>query len=375
MSTNNQNLEKQIADRIGEVRTDGTDISLGEIINLHSSNPKELIIQPDYQRLFRWTAEQRSRLIESILLELPIPQIFVIENQDSVLELIDGLQRISSVIHFIDHTLIVPEEIRQQVAPDPLRLSGCDIVKDLNGRTYADLPLSLKLRIKRSSVRMVTIKKSSSHMLRYEMFKRLNTGGSELSGQEIRNCTARMVGESGVRFYSFLNNCASLPAFKTCIEPLADAVREQKGDEELVLRFLAAKTSIDTFQGSVRDWLDEFMESIILGKKSIEYDREAAEFERLFTFLAQKLGEVAFVKYRQGRPIGGLAPAYFEAVAVGLLDLTERLAEISHENMEQTLSEVLESAEFRSFTGPGANTKEKLRGRIALIKARFERLA
>ena len=73
-------LEEQIAARVGEVRTDSFDLSFGEIANLHVN--KELVIQPEYQRLFRWSLQQKSHLIESILLELPVPQIFVIENQD-----------------------------------------------------------------------------------------------------------------------------------------------------------------------------------------------------------------------------------------------------------------------------------------------------
>ena len=93
-------LEEQIDERVGEVRTDTFDISFGEIVNLHQN--KELIIQPEYQRLFRWSTNQKSQLIESILLELPVPQIFVIENQDGVFELIDGLQRVSSVIQFLE---------------------------------------------------------------------------------------------------------------------------------------------------------------------------------------------------------------------------------------------------------------------------------
>lgn len=83
-------LKEAIDEKIGEVRTEALDLSFGEIVNLHSE--QELIIQPEYQRLFRWSDEQKSRLIESILLELPIPQIFVIENSDGVLELIDGSQ-------------------------------------------------------------------------------------------------------------------------------------------------------------------------------------------------------------------------------------------------------------------------------------------
>lgn len=82
-------IDAAIDKKIGEVRTDSLDLSFGEITNLYSN--KELVIQPEYQRLFRWDMEQRSRIIESILLELPIPQIFVIENENGVIELIDGL--------------------------------------------------------------------------------------------------------------------------------------------------------------------------------------------------------------------------------------------------------------------------------------------
>ena len=75
-------LEEEISSRIGEVRTDTLDMSFGEIANLHKN--RELVIQPEYQRLFRWSEQQKSHLIESILLELPIPQIFVIENPDDI---------------------------------------------------------------------------------------------------------------------------------------------------------------------------------------------------------------------------------------------------------------------------------------------------
>src|SRR5271166_2760486 len=99
---------------IQELRTDAVDFSFGEIVNLHSDS--EIIISPEYQRLFRWSDEQKSRLIESILVQLPIPPIFLVENDDGILELIDGLQRVSSVIQFI-----APEAINREA----LRLIGC----------------------------------------------------------------------------------------------------------------------------------------------------------------------------------------------------------------------------------------------------------
>lgn len=114
-------IDKMIDEKIGEVRTDAFDLSFGEIVNLHTNG--ELVIQPEYQRLFRWSIDQRSRLIESILLELPIPQIFVIENDNGVLELIDGLQRVSSVIQFINPNVLGLE---------PLVLRGCDLIPSRN---------------------------------------------------------------------------------------------------------------------------------------------------------------------------------------------------------------------------------------------------
>ncbi|WP_254845893.1 DUF262 domain-containing protein, partial [Xanthomonas axonopodis] len=112
-----------------EIRTTAVDFSFGELLNLH--NTKEIIIRPEYQRLFRWTIEQRSRLIESIVLGLPIPPIFLIEGQSGILELIDGLQRTSSVLQFLDHGAINEPE---------LRLAGCDIVNELNSKVFLISP-------------------------------------------------------------------------------------------------------------------------------------------------------------------------------------------------------------------------------------------
>ena len=147
-------LEEQINQIVGEVRTDTIDISFGEISSLHAN--KELIIQPEYQRLFRWSPQQKSHLIESILLELPIPQIFVIENLDGVWELIDGLQRISTVLQFFDPA---------SLSLDPLVLEGCALIPALNGQSFTDLPLSLRLHLKRSPIRTVIIKRQSKSFL------------------------------------------------------------------------------------------------------------------------------------------------------------------------------------------------------------------
>jgi hypothetical protein len=354
-------VEEEIDARIGEVRTDSFDISFGEIVSLHENG--ELVIQPEYQRLFRWSDNQRSQLIESILLELPVPQIFVIENKDGVFELIDGLQRISSVIQFVS---------AKTIGCLPLVLSGCSLIPSLNDLSFSSLPLSLRLRIKRSPIRMVVIKKQSMGFLRYEMFKRLNTGGSNLEPQEIRNCSARMVGENGVKFYSFLVELAKFEPFSACAGYLPASDLEKKGDEELVLRFLALKNAEQEFKGSVRDWLDTYMESVLLSNTAFAFDKERSVFKRVFQCAFDKLGETAFLRYREDKPTGSLAPAYFEAISMAILNTIDKTERKNENDLRKAATKAIQSNNFRNATGPGANSKEKLRLRIQIVTAALE---
>jgi hypothetical protein len=172
-NTSPELLIQAIDDKITAVRTQSLDFSFNELADMHRVG--ELIIDPEFQRMFRWSEGAQSRFIETLLLELPVPPIFLIERDDRIYELIDGLQRISSFLHFrgeleIDGTLLTP-----------LVLSDCDIVRELNGSIYASLPRSMEIKLKRSYIRAEILRKESDARLRYYMFKRLNTGGEVLS--------------------------------------------------------------------------------------------------------------------------------------------------------------------------------------------------
>lgn len=335
-------------------------MSIGELISLHEQ--KELIIQPDFQRLFRWSLHQRSRLVESVLLQLPIPAIFLIERDDGRLELIDGLQRISSLINFINPSAIQMEN---------LILDGCDLITELNGVSFDDLPLTLRLKLKRTAVRTIIIKRQSSQNIRYEMFKRLNTGGTTLSNQDIRNVNARMIGPSGAQFYDFLTKCSQYKPFASTIELMPSSAFETRDNEELVLRFFAVKNYMSSFKGNINDWLDEYMEGVLRNKTKFDEGEEWATFTRLFDTLNDIFGQNAFVKYRHGQPIGGVAPAYYEAVTCGCLDVLDNITAMDPEKARKLLGKTVESDEFRNVTGPGANSLPKLRSRISIIRRTF----
>ena len=208
----NKDLISAISSNLRQASTQALDISFNELLDMSES--QELNISPDYQRLFRWTEGQRSRFIESLLLEMPVPPVFVIEEDTGRYQLIDGLQRFSSYLH-------LGGKLKAAHLPTPvglgdmLTLSDCDIVKELNGLTFDDFPTALQIRVKRAFIRMEIIRKETDPRFKYHMFKRLNTGGDTLSDQQVRNATIRMLDS---KFPDFIIALSKISAFKTCVE-------------------------------------------------------------------------------------------------------------------------------------------------------------
>lgn len=350
--------ELNILDR--EIRTTAVDFSFGELLNLH--NDREIVIRPEYQRLFRWTVEQRSRLIESIVLGLPIPPIFLIEGDSGILELIDGLQRTSSVLQFLDHAAINEPQ---------LRLSGCDILEELNGKAFEDLPLTLRLKIKRTPIRATIINKSGDAFVKYEMFKRLNTGGALLSAQEIRNCSSRMV-DGGDAFYDAIQEMAKFPAFTVSTRRLPEVAKERRADEELVLRFFAVTLFRDHYHGNIEEWLDSIMESILFGRVEFDLEVQKRIFENVFQLVADKMQDGAFTRFSpEGEPTGRLAPAYYEAAACAFSSSYESIQKLDPSEVRRRLVQAYSDERFLASTGPGANTIPKLEERIQVVTSYF----
>lgn len=339
-----------------EIRTTAVDFSFGELLNLHKE--KEIIIRPEYQRLFRWSNEQRSRLIESIIMGLPIPPIFLIENDGGVLELIDGLQRTSSVLQFLDHTAIDQPE---------LVLIGCDFIKELNGKTFNQIDTVTKLKVKRTPIRATIINKSGDSFVKYELFKRLNTGGSLLSAQEIRNCSSRMV-TGGDVFYETLQRLSLDVNFQSATSRLPETMVEQRANEELVLRFFALINARDGFRGNIEEWLDGYMEDILFGRKEFDYVAMEKLFKETFESINTKLGDQAFTRFNShGEATGRLAPAYYEAVCVAFVDSIADIEQSAPQVILDRLKRAFDSDEFKGATGPGANTIPKLHQRIRVV--------
>jgi uncharacterized protein DUF262/HNH endonuclease len=200
-----------------------TESSDPEIVSLHSKFKRgKLVIQPDFQRQFVWDGKRASRLLESAILGIPIPIIYISEEPDNKEYVIDGQQRLTSFFSFLDGSFPDSSEFK---------LTGLKVFPELNGKKYGELSERLQDAISYFKLRTVTFKRESDPNLKFEIFERLNTGSVSLNDQELRNCIYRGP------FNNLLREMSEETDF-THLLGLAKPDRRMK-DIELVLRFAA----------------------------------------------------------------------------------------------------------------------------------------
>ncbi len=354
--------------QIEKVRSRSLDLSFNELLDMHKNG--ELIIDPEYQRLFRWSEGSQSRFIESLLLQMPIPPLYVIELSEGIYELIDGLQRISSYLHFRGEH---PDRVNSDGTRRKLILTDCDIAKELNGHTFDTLSAVLQIRLKRNFVRVEIIGRESDKRLRYYIFKRLNTGGELLSEQEIRNCTIRLINNT---FNDFIINLAQNSDFKTCISNFSEEKIEQKGDQELILRFFAFKNNRENYMHDISGFLTKYMEKVSDPTQEglpFDYTTEKLIFEKTFKILNHTLGDLAFSGTNaQGNLVATFLSYHYEAFTLGIQAHLDKIDPHNKKvigKLKEALLSIKKDTEFRRMTtGGGKNTARRLQERIAFVE-------
>ncbi|WP_263385741.1 DUF262 domain-containing protein [Granulicella arctica] len=352
-----------------KVHTQALDVSFNEILDMYSSN--ELDISPDYQRLFRWPLGAQSRFIESLLLEMPVPPIYVVEAEEGRYMLIDGLQRISSYLH-LRGVLEAPHLKEPIHLGESLTLQDCDIVHALNGLKYEDLGTALQIRLKRAFVRMEVVRKGSDPRFKYYMFKRLNTGGEALTAQQLRNCTIRLLSAD---FNDFIITLSQSQDYKATTQGLTEEQRLGAFDQELVLRFFAMKNNRPSFKHDIADFLTEYMESVSERTDTPPFDYVGEEkiFVKTFTVLAASLGEEAFAYASKDRTklTRSFSVLHFEAISLGLQGSLPNLEPTDLAMMTKVKTVLmalkLDSSFYGLTTGGGKNSSGQLAARINAV--------
>ena len=213
-------------------------MSVGELVNLYENG--EIIIRPEYQRLFRWTHGQKVKLIESIILGIPIPSVFVYQDENGIWELVDGLQRVSTILQLFG---VLKDT-------EALELEGTKYIPSLEGYKWEgdkELPAGLKLSIKRAKINLTIILSESDVRAKFEVFQRLNTGGSNASNQEVRNNVMLMINRD--RFLWFDSLSKNEDFMETL--SLSDRLYDEQYHMELLLRFISLKNiMVQTLKGN-----------------------------------------------------------------------------------------------------------------------------
>lgn len=310
-------LEKQIAAKSQEIATDAYTMSIGELIGLYQNN--ELDIHPEFQRFFRWTPSQKSSFIESLLLGIPIPSIFVSQRRDGVWELVDGLQRVSTILEFTGDL-----KRKSGETVEPLELLETTYLPALKGLTWDGtpntraLPPSAKLKIKRSRLDVKIVLNTSDPRAKYELFRRLNTGGAFATDQEVRNCLLLM---SNARFFDWFFGLGGNADYKTCI-PLSERLEKEAYDYELLSRFIVLRRADIGTLKSVAD-LGTYLTDMLIAMSEdplFDYAREEMAFRKAFAILNDALGEDAFRRYdsERERAMGPFLVSMFEVLGIGM---------------------------------------------------------
>lgn len=311
-----QELEAEIDKKRLEISADSVSMSITELSNLYREGI--LVIRPEFQRLFRWSSEQKSRLVESILLGIPLPSLFVSQSQDGKWELVDGLQRVSTILQLQG---LLPG--LKGTSPQPFVLQATKFLPHLENHSWTGhgnttaLTEAQKLDIRLSRLDIRVIKRSSDPKAKYDLFQRLNSFGSALTAQEIRSAMMAGLNHSALEWTTKLTKD---PAFTSCVT-LNDRQREEQYDIELVLRFLMLHQLSDVTRSKLADFpakLDDWAADLAADFDALAPALEAV-FTRTFEYLAAAGNENLFRRWDDSlmQFRGGFLNTAYEVIAMG----------------------------------------------------------
>jgi len=327
--------DAEIKERQREIKYDLKDFTIELLV---SKFGKGEFFVPDYQRQFVWRQTHKERFVESVILGLPIPFMFVAEMEDGRLEIVDGAQRIRTLEAFI--------------AGD-LKLKGLRKLPSLNTFRFQDLPHSQQRKFVNRTLRIVVLDESTSESLRQEIFDRINTTGKRAKAAEIRRGTYKGP------FMDFVQECAKDPLFsKLC--PVSEVARKHREPEELVVRFFVFSDRYLSFKHDVEAFFDDYVREM---RDAFDRDTKKAEFTRMLRFV-DKTFPHGFAKTKDAQSTPRVR---FEAIAVGT-----NLALRQDPNLAPTDMTWLDSKDFEGHTTTHAsNSLSRVKGRIEYVRDRL----
>jgi hypothetical protein len=324
----------------------GADYPVDSLVNRLE---KDVVVVPAFQRKYIWTLRQASRFIESLLLGLPVPGIFLSKEPDSGnLLIIDGQQRLRTLGAFYGGILRGRAFALREVQPQ------------FEGKTYKTLTKEERTRLDDSILHATIVRQDypgDGQSSIYHIFERLNTGGTNLQPQEIRACIFRG------KFQELLRDLNTNQSWRR----VYGAPSSRLKDEELILRFFALFFGADKYARPMKGFMNAFME----GNRDLALIGEAelrSVFEPTICLVSQALGARAF------RPERALNAAVFDAVMVATADLLRRHPGTSPQRFRARYERVLGDPEFSNATKTGTSDEANVATRLKRARRLFDRI-
>ena len=337
------------------VRTDAYQMSIGELVSMYEKS--EIIIDPDFQRLFRWNIGQKSKLIESLLLGIPLPSIFVFEKDDGRWELIDGLQRLSTILEFMGQLRgpaggLEPPSVLEATKYLPAMHNAVwelsDRIDGVSQEEQVPFDKSHQLAIRRARISVEILKRPSDNLTKFDLFQRLNAGGTQANAQELRNCVMIMVSP---QYFGAVREAAESDVFKMVMNVNEDQVDRQR-HLEYAVRFLVHALVDYDGRLDVEEYIDEgIVQLATVGDPALA----RASIIDTFSLLSLADGDNVLRRFDGLRHLGKIGLVGLEGIAVGVAKnfaAISALADPSGFVRERAQQFWLQNA-TSSFTSPG----------------------
>lgn len=308
------------------VKSISTDIAQGRI---------SLTIE--YQRKYVWDLGKASRLIESLLLNVPIPVCYFAEDEDGVYEVIDGLQRLTTIKNYLEGAF---------------GLTGISVLSELEGKHFSDLAPRDQRRLENRTIRCIVITEDSHPDIKFDVFERLNTGAASLTAQELRNSVFRGP------FNDKLKELADEPYFLN----LTGSFNNKRMDlEELILRFFSLVEGLSAYRPPLRQFLNLHMRE---NRRSVPTDSRVALFRESCLVVDEVLGNLPFKVAGSRNPLN---KAMFDAIMIPVAFSDKNDLRENADAVREMIGALPDIEAFRTSIGRATADRFRMLYRVGLV--------
>ncbi len=358
------------------VATDSITMSIGELSSYYKE--RDLNISPEFQRAFRWPSDKKSNLIESVLLAIPIPSVFVFENSDGSWELVDGLQRLSTIFEFMG---ILRDSETDAVRPPSVLNSTrylpslrnvvwekSDLINDVPKKQQTPLDGALQRKIRTARIQVEILRHPSDVETKYDLFQRLNRGGETANAQEVRNSLCVMASAKG---FAEIKKFANSELFQNLFKVTSTGIEQQRHIEYVMRLIVHTYFDFDTAK-DLEAFVDDGMRAILTNPKDYEWKKRVS---LALTQLTNACGDVALLpRLGVSKNANRVTLRQLEAIAVGVARNAEAISELKAPKkfLKKKITDFWDRDEVAHMSAAGLNSSVRLQRTVPFGESWFK---